>query len=340
MVAYHYSGLGPPNLGRQVELLPILMDTLSRSNVRAGQKVVLYTDTKKNKDLVDAFFQASVLLGAETAVLYTTPRQEDRTPFPIALHAMHGADLILDLASSMWIYTEALSQLLDEGKRILSCVSDVDTCIKLAPTDALVKRVNTAGPMLGRAELLQVTSQAGSDLKLNKKGRRGSFQDGLTPNAGDWDCYPAYQVATAPLETSANGRLVLEQGDLLVTLKRIVSETVTLEIREGRIVDVQGGADALMLRDWFAQWDDEKAYTTSHIGFGCDPRSDVSSNNLMEWETMAGGIMIAFGANILRFLGGANRSAAHIDIVMRQADFALDGVQVVRGGQFVHPNLV
>jgi 2,5-dihydroxypyridine 5,6-dioxygenase len=339
MVAYHYSGLGPPNLGRQAELLPVLMEVLGRSNVRAGQKVVLYTDTKKNKDLVDAFFQASILLGAETAVLYTTPRQNDRTPFPIALHAMHGADMILDLASAMWIYTEALSQLLDEGKRILSCVSDVDTCIKLAPTDVLVNRVNAAGPMMGRAEVLKVTSQAGSDLTLNKKGRKGSFQDGLAPNPGDWDCYPAFQVAAAPLETSANGRLVLQQGDLLVTLKRIVLETVTLDMRDGRIVNIQGGADALMLRDWFAQWDDEKAYTTSHIGFGCDPRSEVGSNNLMEWETIAGGIMIAFGANTLRFLGGSNRSAAHLDIVMRQADFALDCAQVVRGGEFVHPDL-
>ena len=59
----------------------------------------------------------------------------------------------------------------------------------------------------------------------------------------------------------------------------------------------------------------------------------------MEWETIAGGMMIAFGANTLRFLGGSNRSLAHIDLVLRQTDFALDGVDILRQGAFVHPEV-
>ena len=328
-MAYHYSGLGPPGFGRQPELLPVIVDVLRQSNVKPGEKVILYTDTKKNKDLVDAFYQAALLLGAETAVLYTTPRDVDRTPFSIALHSMRGADIIIDLASNMWIYTEALSDLLDEGKRILSCVSDIDTCIKMRPDPAIVARVTSGGELMDRAEKIQVRSKAGSNLVLNKRGRKGQFQDGLAPNPGDWDNYPAYQVACAPLEDSANGRLVLKPGDLFVTLKQIVTEEVVLEIEGGHIVNIEGKGEAEMLRTWFAVWDDPNAYTTSHIGFGCDPRSDVNSYQLMEWETMAGGVMIAFGSNILRFLGGKNQSRAHIDIVMRKADFLLDDEPII-----------
>ena len=165
------------------------------------------------------------------------------------------------------------------------------------------------------------------------------FQDGLAPNPGDWDNYPAYQVACAPLEDSASGRLVLEPGDLFVTLKRIVAEQTVLELEDGHIVNIEGKGEAEMLRTWFAGWDDPNAYTTSHIGFGCDPRADVNSYQLMEWETLAGGVMIAFGANILRFLGGKNQSRAHIDVVMRKADFLLDGELIVEGGRFAHPAL-
>jgi 2,5-dihydroxypyridine 5,6-dioxygenase len=338
-MAYHYSGLGPPDLGRQAELLPVILEVLRQSNVKAGEKVVLYTDTKKNKEMVDAFYQAATLLGAETAVLYTTPRQVDRTPYSVALHAMQGADIILDLASNMWIYTEALSELLGQGKRILSCVSDIDTCLKMGPDAAIVERVQQGGKLLDAAERIQVRSEAGSDLVLSKRGRRGVYQDGLTPNPGDWDNYPAYQVACAPLEDSATGRLVLEPGDLFVTLKRIVAEQVVLELEDGHIVEINGKAEAEMLRAWFDGWEDPNAYTTSHIGFGCDPRAEVSSSQLMEWETLAGGVMIAFGSNILRFLGGKNQSRAHIDIVMRKADFLLDGELIIQGGNFVHPSL-
>jgi 2,5-dihydroxypyridine 5,6-dioxygenase len=339
-MAYHYSGLGPPALGRQPELLPVILDVLRQSNVKPGEKVLLYTDTKKNKDLIDAFYQAALLLGAETAVLYTTPRSVDRTPFSIALQAMQGADIILDLASNMWIYTEALSELLDKGKRILSCVSDIDTCLKLRPDPAIVTRVNNGGQLLDQAEKIQVRSEAGSNLTLNKRGRKGVYQDGLAPNPGDWDNYPAYQVACAPLETSASGRLVIEPGDLYVTLKRIATEQTVLELSEGHIVTIQGGGEAEALRTWFAQWQEANAYTTSHIGFGCEPRADVNSLQIMEWETLAGGVMIAFGSNILRFLGGQNQSRAHIDIVMRKADFLLDDQPMIEQGQFVHPKLV
>lgn len=339
-MAYHYSGLGPPGFGRQPELLPVILDVLTQSKVKPGEKVLLYTDTKKNKDLVDAFYQAALLKRAETAVLYTTPREVDRTPLPIALQAMQGADIILDLASNMWIYTEALSELLDEGKRILSCVSDIDTCLKMRPDPDIVARVNNGGKLLDSAEQIEVRSKAGTALTLNKRGRRGVFQDGLAPNPGDWDNYPAYQVACAPLEDSAQGRVVLEPGDLFVTLKRIVTERVILELEGGHLVSIEGRGEAEMLRTWFESWDDPNAYTTSHIGFGCDPRADVNSYQLMEWETMAGGVLMAFGSNILRFLGGKNQSRAHLDITLRNVDFILDGEFITRAGEFVHPELV
>jgi 2,5-dihydroxypyridine 5,6-dioxygenase len=105
-------------------------------------------------------------------------------------------------------------------------------------------------------------------------------------------------------------------------------------------VRIDGGAEAEMLRTWFAKWEEASAYTTSHIGFGCDPRADVNSYQLMEWETMAGGILMAFGSNILRFLGGKNPSRAHLDITLRGVDFSLDGELIIREGEFVHPALV
>lgn len=339
-MAFHYSGVGPPSYGRFIELYPIIEDTLRRSGIKPMEKVVLYTDTKKNKDIVDAFFAAAVNLGAEVAVVMTTPRGDpDRTPVELALKTMREADTILDMASTSWIYTPAYSELLKSGVRILCNMSDPDTIIKMAPRDDIAARAKRGGELIHNGKEIRVRSKVGTDLVMRKDGRKGSYQNSFVEGPGSWDNVPSAQCACAPLEDSANGKLVIDRGDILLTIKRIVTDPITCTLENGRITKIEGGGDASLLRDWFARWNDPKSYITSHIGFGCDPRCEIAAMQLMEWESYAGGIMIAFGSNAGYFLQGATWAKSHIDIVLLNADFDIDGVPIVRGGQFVHEDL-
>ncbi|MGM0438244.1 MAG: hypothetical protein ACQEQD_08220 [Bacillota bacterium] len=339
-MALHYSGLGPPSYGRMVELYPAVEKTLKLSNIKSGEKVIIYTDTKKNKDLVDCFFTALNNLGAEVALVMTTPRDDpNRDPLPVALEAMENVDTIIDLASIGWIYTKPYSKLLEKGIRILCNMSDPDTCIKMAPIEKTINRAKNGGKLIDQAKKIKVTSDSGTNLEVVKGNRPGMFQDSILEGPGSWDNFPAAQCACAPLENKANGKLVLNYGDVIATLKRRISEPVEITIKNGKIVKIEGGEEAVILEKWFKKHDDPNAYIISHIGFGCDHRAEIESMELMELESFGGNMMIAFGNNSGRFLGGKNVSKAHIDLILLETSFYLDGEKIIDKGEFYHPDL-
>jgi 2,5-dihydroxypyridine 5,6-dioxygenase len=304
--------------------------------------VVIYTDTQKDQTIPNSFFIALRTLGVEPVLVFSTPRNDpDRRPLPVVTNALEGAELLIDLAWAAWIYTEPFSRLLDGGVRILSSMASVDTCLKMAPDLRYADRARAGARLLDAGVEIAVRSSAGTHLVVRKDGRRGHYRDGLLRDEGEiWDNFPACHCTCAPREDSAEGRLVISPGDIILTLRHIVETPICCEIAGGRIRSIAGGKDASLLARWLEQWRDERSYVLAHIGFGCDDRADVSAMQLMEWEALAGGIMIAFGSNASRFLGGANRAASHLDVVLRSADFFVDGEQIIRGGTFVHPDLM
>ncbi len=339
-MAFHYPGGGPPSFGRYIELVPIAREALRLSDVKEGTRLVIYTDTGRNKDHIDAFYAAALTLGAETCVVMTTPRNDpNRRPLPSAMRAMMGAEMVMDLSSISWIYTPDMSELLRSGVRVLSCMSGTDTIVKMPPRADIGRRSKNGGDLIDKAKVIRVTSDAGTDLTMPKGGRMGTWQDGLVPEPGEWDNFPSAQCACAPLEDKAEGVLVLAPGDIMLPLKRIVSTPVRVTVKGGRITEIAGEADAAILRNWFEQWHDPNSYVISHIGFGCEPRAEIMAMQLMEWESYAGNFMIAFGSNDGAFLGGANKASSHIDFVVLGASFFADGVALVERGQFVHPLL-
>jgi 2,5-dihydroxypyridine 5,6-dioxygenase len=339
-MAFHYPQIGPPEYGRAAELLPAVKSVLEASGVRPGMRVALYTDTQKHRDIVDAFFSAATILGTEVSIVLSAPRNDpDRRPLGVVQHALAQAELILDLASIAWIYTVPFSELLDRGIRILSNMSGIDTCLKMAPHPQHAERARRGGDAIRAAQVIRVASDGGTDLAVPKGDRPGHYRDGMLRDEGEiWDNFPACHCSCAPLEDQAHGVLVIRPGDILLTLRHIVQDEIRCRVAGGRIVEIEGGADARLLSRWFSAWQDPNSYVIAHIGFGCDPRADVMAMQLMEWEGLAGGVMLAFGRNTSRFLGGRNQAKSHIDIVLQRADFQCDGVTIVGNGEFVHPD--
>jgi 2,5-dihydroxypyridine 5,6-dioxygenase len=339
-MAFHYPGLGPPNYGRMPELYPVIADVLARSNVKAGEKVIIYTDTAKHKDIVDAFFAAAVALGAEVTIVLNTLRNDpDRRPMSLSVEAMKHAETVIDLASVAWIYTQPFSEILSGGTRILTSLGDVDTILKMRPNEDVARRARAGARIIQGGKEIVVRSGTGSHLTVRKDGRKAVCQEGLIEGPGSWDNLPAGQCACAPLEDKADGRLIVSSGDIILPLKRVVSEPIELTLEGGRIVHIEGGGEAALLRNWFEKWRDPNSYVIAHIGFGCDHRAELGSGQLMEWESFYGNVMIAFGNNSGVFLGGKTVAKSHIDIVFLNSDFAVDGQEILRAGAFVHPEL-
>lgn len=63
-------------------------------------------------------------------------------------------------------------------------------------------------------------------------------------------------------------------------------------------------------------------------------RAHLEPFDLAAWESY-GGVMVAFGANATSTLQGSHSAKGHMDGILLNANFTLDGRPIVRSGEFV-----
>ena len=338
-----YTGTGyAPSIAKSIWVYPTIERVLKLCGVKSGKKVVVYTDTNRNKDISDMFFGACVNLGADVIEIVTTPRfgsftDESRNPPKLALEVMKKSDLVIDLPTNHWAYTSSHDEVLDAGAYMLLSETDEELIVRLAPTEETVRRTENGAEMLTRAKSIRIVSEAGTDLTFSVEGRTCIAETGIVGGSKKFDVFPASLIEIPPIEDSTKGILVVAPGDPIVEFNKLVDEPIKCTIKDGRIVTIEGGRDAIMFKEWYAQWDDPNVYVTAHIGFGTHHNADLLSGQAMDWESLCGGVNIAFGAN--KSLGGNNLAKGHMDIIIRHADFYADDEILVKGGKLVHEAL-
>lgn len=333
------------------ELIEFFKEALTHNSVTAGETVLVYGDSRTAPHYKAAFMGAAMALGAnavEMIVPTTSPAVQPWGKYSkevgesLVAQAWKAADLVIDLTTRMGqLYSQVTTGALASGTRVLRVLDPIDILQRLAPDPEIKRKALAARDIMGPAREIRFTSAAGTDLTMDKTGRPAGIQYGMADEPGHWDVWPAGQVACAPLEDSAQGKLVIDVGDILLPLARYVSDPIVCLLNGGRITDIQGdGVDAFLLRDWFASWKDPKAYVVSHIGWGFLDKA-VWTRMTHKWqeeggvidaESFYGDVQIAFGNNLAFSLKGTNDTRAHIDIDCRGASFWLDGELIVEDG--------
>jgi 2,5-dihydroxypyridine 5,6-dioxygenase len=138
-----------------------------------------------------------------------------------------------------------------------------------------------------------------------------------------------------PIEGRTEGHLGLN-GTLTFAGKIFVLERpIQLEIRDGRIATISRETQAgQAFDDWLRSLNDPASLAISHVGFGVDPRAELTDHDAAAFESLMGGVIVAFGSNIVPKYGGVNKAAGHADSVLRAASLAIDGRTVIERGQF------
>jgi 2,5-dihydroxypyridine 5,6-dioxygenase len=139
----------------------------------------------------------------------------------------------------------------------------------------------------------------------------------------------------------------LRQGDIFTAFKRYLQSDVVLTIERGYVTKIEGnGMDADLLRTYMAGFDDPRAYAISHIGWGLNDAArwyqfeatrQLHHEHVMNALSFYGNVLFSLGPNVE--LGGDNDTACHMDIPMRGCTLTLDGQDIVRDGDVVHPDL-
>lgn len=333
------------------DLTEMFTEYVRLCGIGPGDSVLAFTNTKSNISYVAALLAASRAVGAEFLQL-TVPAGNGWMESRAVVEAWKSSTLVVGLLASMdthWIYSTAHSEALAAGAKTLMIEEPEDILLRLFPTQELKDRGHAGAELLHAASTIRIASAAGTDLTVSKEGRRGKCQYGISDVPGRWDHWPSAFVSTFPLDTTAQGTLVIDSGDIIIPLQRYVESPITCTIVDGRITSIDGsGADARLLADFFDEAHDDRAYLISHIGWGNEHRARWETLGLRFWE--GGGVMdaesyygntlIAFGASKGGNSDGTNETSFHCDIPIRNHDFYLDDRKIIEAGEFLIPELV
>ena len=324
--------------------------------VQEGETVAVLSQGDERQDYADAFMLAAQRLAATAfhvrlpevsttlvgdAGAWTvgaTPLGNNRP----AIEALKQADLVVDLM--FLLFSKEQVEMQQAGARILLCVEPIDNLARLFPTLDQRRRVELSEELIAKAKTVRFTNGAGTDV-VYQLGSYGIMTEyGFTDAPGRWDHWPSGFLFTSGADDGVDGKVVVDRGDIIITpFKKYVEDPVEITIEEGQVVDIRGGFDAELLRDYIAGFDDPKARGISHIGWGCNEKARWSGlqNDRrsigMESRAFYGNVLFSTGPN--QELGGANDTQCHIDIPMRNCSAYLDDEPVLLDGEFVVDDL-
>lgn len=341
----------------QNELTQHFEHVLKLSRVDETQSVAVLKSHYSNPFIVTAAMEASYRLGAKAyavelpAFNHRTAMGNDLTAYvghtaltdhPAAQQALMAADLVVD--TMMLLHSPEQEAILKSGTRILLAVEPPEMLARMLPSEEDKRRVEAARQPFEAAEAFRVTSAAGTDFRARLGQYPVVTEYGFADEPGRWDHWPSGFLFSWPNEGSAEGKLVLDIGDILLPFKTYVRDkAVTLEIEEGFIRRIHGGFDAEYLREYMAHFKDPDVYAISHIGWGLQPRAQWTALGLHDKNDAIGMDARAFYGNFLfstgpnTEVGGPRNTPCHMDIPMRHCSVYLDDVVMVEEGDVVAP---
>ena len=171
----------------------------------------------------------------------------------------------------------------------------------------------------GKREV-HIRGAAGTDLRLRVEGRPW-LSDTLPLEAGQGHNFPSGEVYVAPLKDGADGVLV---ADLTIpyTVEGLVDAPVTLRFERGRVVSIDGGRAAQMLRELVAHAG-AGADVIAELGLGLHPGLSPRGHTMLD-EKAAKTAHVAIGRNTGGY-GGDNEAAIHVDCIFSEPEVEADG---------------
>jgi len=320
--------------------------------VKRGETVAVVSDLGTRREYVAAAFAAAEEIGADiyemcvnlvpgwTKVGVPTVGQCKGT-----LEALKAADMITIFHTPL--FAAWLKEVRAAGTRVQMIIDAPDDLEILMSPPGLKEAVKYAHQRLAKTREVRVVSDAGTDLHYRCGEYPVMSQYGYADEKGRFDHWGAGHVHTFPNEGSANGRVVIQPGDIVILpYCRYVQDEVRLEIRDGFIAKLEGGLDAKLMRDWL---DDNKAndadrdpYAVSHLGWGMNPQArwygialngDSPERSRAAARVFPGNFLFSTGPNSEG--GGKRKTRGHYDVPMRDCTVILDNEIVIDKGRLV-----
>lgn len=301
--------------------------------IRSGETAVVVTDWGRSPRIAEALVAALRAADAEAILVIMPVREGAKEPLPAVQAALGHADVILAPTTLSLTYTDAIAEARRQGARVVTMpVISEDAFVRVgtAEVDEVAAVTRAAGARLSRARSLHLTSPSGTDLQVALGGHPADLLDGLCRHPGEIDQLPAGVASVVAAETS--GVLVADASVSRVGWPTI---PVRLEVRDSRIVALDGGPEARLLWRLLEEAADENVFhCAAEIGIGTNrwARYVPSHEFSTEGVRSMGWVHVGFGDDHT-FPGGSVRARMHNDVLLSDCRLSADGVTLVEAGR-------
>ena len=324
-------------------------------NIGAGHRVLILSDTSHDPRVWQAVMSIVQELGAEVTVALFERRPADYYDPPLAVcEAMLKSDFNVLLASTGMLHSPANFAAMQAG--IPAICLDGGMTLEMLQSGAItddmkqiaVRKHYVAERVFGvGAQECRVTSRYGTEFTYRVDDR--IYVPPLPGNSFDpykiinfdkdenrkggnllYYLFPTGEFNVAPIEGSANGKLVFD-----LTMHHIgrLMTPIELTVENGRVVSIDGGADARILRDYLDVYGDENAYMCpAEASVGVNAKAVVRGIQ-REDKNIMGTMHFGLGTNI--DVGGSVKSKIHMDGVILEPTLYVDGELKIDNGKIL-----
>jgi leucyl aminopeptidase (aminopeptidase T) len=325
--------------------------------LKDGEKVVVVTDiptaaewaTKPSEKLAEAVERSLLAkIVSEIAVEKFPKNRVEFFTYPsIGKHGtypgkevedkMKSANVAIAITNYSLTHTDARVNTCKAGGRVASMPMFVAEMFytggpMAADYREIERETKKIAEWITKANEARVISPGGTDITFSLKGRNGMVDAGIFTEKGSWGNLPSGEAYCAPVEGTANGRLVVEPKwypDL--------KEKMTLVFKNGHVAEIIGGGkigDEYRTMLDFSK--NEAPYISrrnlAELGIGTNPNAK-RPDNILESEKIKGTVHLAIGDN--SHMGGKVSADLHQDFVIPKPTWMLDGKPVMKEGKLL-----
>lgn len=300
--------------------------------VKPGEKVLIVTDTLKEKVEAPIFFESAKKFSDKVTMIVMNPSSRNGIEPPLEVAKMILESNVVLIPTTYSIsHTKAVGAH-NHGVRIASMPGiSIDTILRTLTGDFLEtdKLSEQIAVLLTYAKVAELTSPSGTNIVI-PLGQRKAMADLYKINkpGGDFGNLPAGEALIAPLEGQSHGVIVFEDCYGEEDLK----EPLALEVKQGIMTKVLG---THRIADKLIQILNEigpKARNIAELGVGTNKMAKPKKG-LLEVEKIHGTCHIALGNN--KYFGGEVDVPYHVDGLIIYPTLKLDGKTIIKNGKFV-----
>lgn len=186
------------------------------------------------------------------------------------------------------------------------------------------------------AKHIRVTTPAGTDVEFDNNPVYPVNLECGRYDVPDSHMQPG-QIAWAPDLDTINGVIIFD-GSIVPPIVGILREPVVLHIKNGTIVKVEGGTEAVEYENWLKSFNHSQMFKLAHISYGVHPNARLTGD-IVEDERIWGATEWGIGNVGPILIPGGISGPSHSDGICLNSSVWLDGVQILDKGVFIEPEL-